>query len=533
MTARTGFTGGTVWTSLGASDLDAVVVDGEVIAAVGEDARALLPTCEEIVDLEGGFLMPAFGDGHAHPMFAGLQEQGPAVAGLGSVQEVVEAVAGWAQSNPGTGWVLGGGYDPALATGGEFDARWLDAAVPDRPVVLRAADYHTVWCNTAALRAAGIDASTPRPRLGQILRRTDGEPLGTLREWHAVDLVLDHAPSWSVADQVTALRRAGAHLARAGITWVQDAWVDPPMVEGYLTAAHEGALQVRTNLALRADPDRWREQLGWFAHVRDEVTALDHPLLTAQTVKFFADGVVESGTAAMLDPYEDTGERGMAVWAAAELARAAVEVDALGFQLHIHAIGDAAVRDALDAVQECRRVNGPRDRRPVLTHVQVVHPQDLRRFVELEVVANVELFWAQSDPLQTALSRPRLGARRSAQQYPYASLLRAGVPLSAGSDWPVSPYEPMEAIRVAVTRRTAEGTDDSWLPHECLTVEEALHAYTAAVAFQAFADGGRGRVRVGDTADLVVLDADPRLVEPMALGDVAIRGTWLAGQRIA
>jgi predicted amidohydrolase YtcJ len=529
--ARTAFVGGTVWAGAGAPDAGALVVEDDTVVALGRNALDLLPTCDAVVDLAGGFLLPAFGDGHAHPMFAGLQDEGPAVAGLTSVDAVVATVRAWALEHPEAPWVLGGGYDPALAPAGEFDARWLDTAVPDRPVVLRASDYHTVWCSTAALRAAGIDASTPDPALGEIVRRRDGSPLGTLREWHAVDLVLDRAPAWSVAHQVAALRRAGDRLAAAGITWVQDAWVDPWMVPGYLAAARERALRVRTNLALRVDPDRWREQLPWFTAVREDVAALGDPRLTVQTVKFFADGVIESGTAALLEPYEDSGTRGMPVWDAEELARAAVAVDALGLQLHVHAIGDAAVRNALDAVQRCREVNGARDRRPVLTHLQLVHPADLPRLVELEVVANVELLWAQSDPVQTELTRPRLGARRSAEQYRYASMVRAGVHVSAGSDWPVTPHDPMEAIRVAVTRK-ATGDDDAWLPHERLDVEEALHAYTAEVAHQAFADA-RGRLRVGDVADLVLLDADPRRVAPMAIGDIRVVGTWLGGTRIA
>nr|WP_297428588.1 amidohydrolase [uncultured Actinotalea sp.] len=529
---RTAFVGGTVWAGRGAPDSTALVVHGDAVLALGREALDLVPTCDEVVDLDDGLLVPAFGDGHAHPMFAGLQDEGPAVAGLGSIDAVVASVRAWAQDHPDAPWVLGAGYDPALAPSGEFDARWLDAAVPDRPVVLRASDYHTAWCSTAALRAAGIDATTPDPPLGEIVRRPDGSPLGTLREWHAVDLVLDRAPSWSVDQQVAALRRAGQRLAAAGITWVQDAWVDPWMVPGYLAAARDGALRVRTNLALRADPARWREQLPWFEAVRADVAALGHPLLTAHTVKFFADGVIESGTAAVLEPYEDTGHRGMPVWDADELAAAAVAVDALGLQLHVHAIGDAAVRDALDAVQRCGEVNGLRDRRPVLTHLQLVDAEDLPRLAALGVVANIELLWAQSDAVQTELTRPRLGAGRSAQQYRYASMVRAGVQVSAGSDWPVTPLDPLEAIRVAVTRQVA-ADDAPWLPHERLTVEEALHAYTAGVAHQAFADTRRGRLRGGDLADLVMLDADPRRVPPAAIGDLVVRGTWLAGRRIA
>ena len=249
-------------------------------------------------------------------------------------------------------------------------------------------------------------------------------------------------------------------------------------------------------------------------------------------MKLFADGVVEAGTAAMLDPYDDAPHScGLPVWSPAELAEAVAAFDADGFQVHIHAIGDAGVRAALDAVQYATDRNGPRDRRPVIAHTQVVHPDDLPRFAELAVIANFEPLWAQLDPLQTALTLPRIGPVRGSWQYPMAALLASGAVLSMGSDWPVSSHRPLEGLGVAVTRTTSTGDPPGgWLPDQRLPLGAALSAYTLGAAFQAFEDHRWGTVVPGKRADLVWLAADPYDVDPAALRDVEVRGTWLGGE---
>ncbi|MFE0171993.1 amidohydrolase [Streptomyces sp. NPDC059002] len=531
MTATTLVFLGTIRTgSAPDQDTTALAVrDGRIIA-LGDEARALATDADEVVEVGGGLLMAAFGDGHAHPLFGGLESFGPQIKELGSVEAVVSEVGRWAKEHPETEWIVGASYDPALAPDGEFDARWLDEAVPDRPVVLRAHDYHTVWCNTEALRRAGVTETTPEPRLGWIVRRADGTPMGTLREWHACDLVLDQVPSRAEDELVEAVRRAGHAYARAGLTWVQDAWVEPDMADAYLAAARQGALNVRVDLAQRADPDRWRAQRAAFAATRARVTADGGDLLTARTVKYFSDGVIEGGTAAMLAPYVDAPHScGMPVWEPHALADAVRAFDADGFQTHIHAIGDAGVRTALDAIESAIAANPAWDRRPVITHVQVVDPADLPRFAALGVIANFEPLWAQPDPLQTELSIPRIGAERAALQYPMGRLAGDGVRLSFGSDWPVSSHVPLEGIQVAVTRRTFTGEPtEGWLPHQRLTVEQALTAATAGVAHQAGADD-RLTLTVGAPADLVLLSADPRAADPMEIRHARVLGTWLGG----
>lgn len=404
------FHGGVIWTP--DRTTEALLVADGVVRAVG--AEALAATADRMVDLEGGFLMPSFGDGHAHPLFGGLESAGPAVRPCQSIDQIIAAVKEFADSNPDEEWIVGASYDGSLAPDGLFDARWLDVAVPDRPVVLRAWDYHTLWVNSVALQRAGITADSPEPVLGEIPRREDGTPLGTLREWGATDLITAVMPARDESVRIAALGTAADYYLARGVTWVQDAWVEPAELDTYLAAARNGALRMRFNLAFYADPRHFDTQITQYAAARDRVVAVGSPLLTAQTVKFFADGVVENETGALLEPYcSGLHSHGMQLWEGDALAEAARRVDELGLQIHIHAIGDAAVRQALDAIEYVAQQNGPRDRRPVIAHAQLVDDADLGRFAELGVIPNMQPLWAQMDALMTVLTIPRLGAQRA------------------------------------------------------------------------------------------------------------------------
>lgn len=535
MPGLTVFVGGAVLPDFeGSATESALAIHEDRIVSLGARARSLLDRADEIVDLRGGVVMPSFGDGHAHPVFAALEFQGPRIGELESVAAIADEVARWAEEHPDREWIVAGSYDPTLAANGEFDARWLDATVPDRPVVLRAYDYHTVWCNSEALRRAGITESTPDPAVGAIVRRADGTPAGTLREWHACDLVLDSAGKQDTDRLATALDDASRVYAAAGVTWVQDAWVDPELAAAYLDAAREDRLTLRTNLAPRAVPERWWRQRAEFADLRRAVEHSGNDRLTANTVKFFVDGVVENHTAALLESYVDTPHsHGQAVWPAGELARAVAAFDADGFQVHFHAIGDAAVRTALDAVDTARRTNRHRDRRPVIAHAQLVDPADLTRFRELGVIANLQPFWMQLDPLMTELTVPHLGAKRAGEQYPAARLRDSGVTLAFGSDWPVSSPRPLDGLQVAVTRRTLEGhPTEGWTGHQCLDITTALRAYTDGVAGQGFEEHRRGKLAVGSSADLVWLSDNPTTVDPAHISDIEVHGTWSGGRRV-
>jgi predicted amidohydrolase YtcJ len=457
------------------------------------------------------------------------------LVGLRSVHEIQQALRAWAVEHPGDGWIEGNGYDPSLLPAGVGDAAWLDAAVTDRPVALHSTDYHMMWVNTAALQAAGITATSPDPDLGTIVRRADGSPVGTLLEFGAIALIERHLPVMPVEARLQALAAAMDALTSNGIVWAQDASIDEHDLDVHIAGAHAGLFTCRLNMAWRADPKRWTAQQHRFVEGRAALGAdpVASRWMTAGTVKFFADGVIEGGTGFLLEPYEDQpGCCGLPNWSPEGLREAVRAFDALGFQIHVHAIGDGGVRMALDAIEHAVATNGRRDRRPVVAHTQLVHPDDRRRFVELGVVANFEPLWACLDPNQVELTLPRLGPARSDLQYPIGSLHRTGATISFGSDWPVSSLTPLHGLAVAVTRQNEQGEPQAgWTPDERLPIAQALAAYTAGSAYQAF-DDDAGTLVPGMRADFCVVETDITELSGREIGDVPVMQTYLAGSLV-
>jgi predicted amidohydrolase YtcJ len=329
----------------------------------------------------------------------------------------------------------------------------------------------------------------------------------------------------------------------AGITWGQEAALSPADVAVYLDVAAAGDLTSRINIALRAEPASWRNQRADFLTAREtaeraaaqrEAGGDQTGMVTARTVKFFADGIIEAGTAALLEPYEDAPHScGLPNWVPAELAEAVAAFDADGFQIHIHAIGDAGVRSALDAVEHAIRENGRRDRRPVIAHTHLVDPDDLPRFAELGVIANFEPLWAQLNQIMVELTEPRLGKVRSTYQYPIGGLSRLGTTVSFGSDWPVSSMNPLEGLAVAMTRQTRDAQPpEGWLPEQRVDLGEAIGMYTRAGAFQGFVEHEAGSLAVGSRADLCVLGVDLTRVAPLDVADAPVERTFLGGVEV-
>ncbi len=534
------FQGGHVWT--GAAATDAVAVVGGVIVAVGDEARARRGPGTEVVDLAGRTLIPGFRDGHVHVLEGGAESLTCDLTDAADVAEVQERVRAYAAADGGTGWIVGYSYPPEILPGGVGRADVLDAVVPDRPVALWSGDHHMVWLNSRALEVANITAATPDPARGTVVRDDDGAPVGTLLE-SAEHLLEGHLPGRSRDDEVRGFELGLARMAAAGLVFAQEAATPPGRVAAYQRVADRGGLSADIDLAFRVDPERWREQVEEFREARHEVDRgaarrhADHVRggrLTARTVKLFMDGVIEGGTGALLEPYEDAKhDHGLAFWEREELVAAATAMDLAGFELHLHAIGDAAVRSSLDAFAAVAAANGPRDRRSVTAHTHLIHPDDLPRFRELGVTANFEPLWAQANGVMVDLTEPRLGQVRSTWQYPIGSLIRGGAPVSFGSDWPVSSPVPTEGIAVAVTRQTSEGHPPAgWLPQERITLDQALQAYTAGTAWQCRDEGRTGSIEVGRDADLALLGADLRAVPMGELAEVPVLGTWLAGRRV-
>jgi predicted amidohydrolase YtcJ len=551
--ADTLFVDGTIWTGAVSSGAprttDAVaVVDGR-IAALGHDARPLRGPATEIVDLAGGGLLPGFRDGHLHPLAGGAESLDCDLVDATDVDDVLGRLRAFALAEPDLPWLLGWGYPPEILPAGIGRASVLDRVVGDRPVALWSSDHHMVWCNSRALEVAGLSAGTPDPPRGTIVRGDDGHPLGTLLE-EAELLLADHVPRRGVAKEARGFEVGLARMASAGLVFGQDAWTRPEGLPAYLRVADAGGLSADVDLAFKVEVDRWREQLPAFVAAREEAVAaaqrrsrdgVPGGRLTATTAKFFVDGVIEGGTGHLTAPYEASfggahacgDDHGIANWEQGELIEAAAALDAAGFQLHCHAIGDAAVRSTLDAVEAVAARNGRRDRRAVCAHTHLVHPDDLPRFARLGVVANFEPLWAQRNAIMTDLTEPRLGPVRSRWQYPIGALLRSGAHVSFGSDWPVSSHEPLHGLAVAVTRQTPNGRPpEGWLPEQRVSLDEALGAYTHGTAYQSGDDHETGRLEVGRNADLVAMAQDITRVLPGELPDVRVTGTWLRGTRV-
>lgn len=513
---------------------DAIAFRDGAVAALGDDARALAVAATgdavTVIDLAGGALVPGIGDGHAHPVLGGVEALGPQVRQAADLAGIVSAVAEWKDAHPDAEWIVGASYDATFSEGGLFDAHWLDEVTGDTPTILRAWDYHTAWVNSAALAAAGITADTPDPELGRIVRRADGSPLGTLQEAAANDFIADIVPPFTLEQRLDAIERATRGYAEQGTTWIQDAWVEPADLELYLEAAQQERLHTRVNLAFRADPARWREQVAEFVSNRGRVRSLGHPRLTGDTVKFFLDGVIESHTAALIEPYADRpDDRGLPNWSDAELAEAVRAFDAEGFQLHLHAIGDAANRSALDALELARDADPSRERHHVIAHVAVLDPADVQRFAELGVIANFEPYWAQCDAVMRDLTIPHLGHSREGWQYLIGSVHRSGATVTFGSDWPVTTRDWRPALSTAITRHShTEPEAEAWLPDERVPAAVALGAYTTGIARQALAND-RGTLAVGRAADAAWLSANPLAVAPESIAELDVLGTWLAG----
>ena len=537
-------TGGTVHTVTGRPG-QALAVSGDRVVAVGtdEDVRALVGPRTRRVDLDGRTVVPGFVDAHVHPVSAGLTLAACSLEAARDADAARRLVGEYAVANPDLPWITGGGWSMEWFPGGTPSRTLLDDVVPDRPVLLANRDGHGAWANTAALRLAGVGAGTADPVDGRIEREPDGSPQGTLHEG-AVDLVARLQPVPDEEDLLEALLLAQEALHALGITGWQDALVGvyaglPDVLPAYLRAARDGTLSGRVVGALWWDRHRGVEQVSDLVARRAAAGgSAGTGRFRATTVKIMQDGVAENFTAGMLRPYLDacgcqTRNRGLSYVDPEVLGTAVRMLDAEGFQVHLHAIGDRAVRESLDAVAAARAANGANDLRHHIAHLQVVHPDDVPRFAELSVAANLQALWAAHEPQMDELTIPFLGPERAGWQYPFADLLAAGARLCAGSDWPVSSADPLQAMHVAVNRQPPGETGvEPLLPRQRLTAEAFLHAYTAGSAWINHAEADTGSLETGSTADMALLDADPLAVPSDRIGDIAVTATYVGGEQV-
>jgi hypothetical protein len=524
-------TGGAVYTLDAArSWAQAVAVCGGRIVAVGTDAdmRPFVGPGTEVVSLRGRMLLPGFQDAHVHASGGGLERSQCDLTGEHTREGYLAAIRSYSGRNPGAEWITGGGWGMDVFPGGVPSKDDLDAAVPDRPVFLSNRDHHGAWVNSRALELAGVDAATPDPPDGRIERTPAGEPQGTLHEG-AMNLVQRVVPAVTLAEQVAGILAGQRYLHALGITAWQEAIVGeyavvPDCFEAYREVDRQGLLTARVTGALWWQRSAGLSQLDFLAERRAIASS---GRFRTTSVKIMQDGVCENFTAAMLSPYLDghgheTQGRGTSFFDPAELNEAVTAIDARGFGVHIHAIGDRAVREALDAIAAARHANGLSQGRHHIAHIQVIHPEDVPRFREQSVVANCQPLWASNEPQMTELTLPFLGPERSAWQYPFGSLAASGAQLCFGSDWPVSSPNPMWQMHTAVNRTTAPDypfrgpdTDTPFLPGERIALPAAIAAFTMGSAYVNHDEHDAGSVEPGKRADLVVLDRN-LFTEPAA-----------------
>jgi predicted amidohydrolase YtcJ len=535
-------TGGAVYTVDAArSWAQAVAVRGGRIVFVGTDAgaRPLVGAKTRVVKLDGRMLLPSFQDAHVHPISGGIELGLCNLNDLATAQAVFDKIRECAKTMAARPWLTGGGWSLPVFPGGNPKKQDLDAIVSDKPALVSAADGHSSWANSRALELAGITKDTPDPKDGRIERDpVTGEATGTLRE-SAAELVSRLVPEPTPAERLEGLHRALALFNKDGITALQEADAGSGAKGGgaretlwaYLEAERRGQLTARVTAALLAENSRGPEQVDDLVKLRSELTSARVKPIAA---KIFADGVIEPRTAAMLADYSDRpGWRGEPNFTAEALNALVARLAQEDFNVHIHAIGDRAVRMSLDAFEGARAQTSARGQRHQIAHLEVIDPADIPRFRALGVIANFQALWAFADDYIVDLTWPGLGPERSRWLYPIGSVVRAGGMLALGSDWSVSSPNPLEAIQVAITRQGLEETKrPPLLPEEAIDLPTALAGYTIGSAYANGIEKDTGSIEVGKAADLVVLSRNLFELKPGEIARQKVLLTLLDGQPV-
>ena len=518
---------------------DAIAIRDGRVAAIGPlgEVREAVPAGTRELDARGGLVTPGFVDSHVHLGVVATDSLHCDLAGASDLDEISRRIRDFAGRSR-SAWILGGGWDRALFPPDGPTARMLDGLVPDRPALFHDADHHSGWVNSRALELAGIDASTPDPADGRIARLPDGSPSGFLAEG-ALQLMARVLPEPDTGELANAIATASRLLLAAGVTGWQEAALGafggfPDFSEAYLRAIAAGDLRGRPTGAVWVPRDIAPAEIdGFVAHCLERARLNGAGGFPTTTAKLLLDGVVETRTASMLEPYEGhPEERGLSYFSPEQIRLVVSALNAAGIPVHVHAIGDRAVRDALDGFDAVPAADRARVRNHI-AHLEVIEAADVPRFAQLGVTANLQPFWACETPLTASTTLPLLGAGRASRLFVFRSLHTSGAALAMGSDWPVSTYEPWLGIHIAVNRRFPGDTTTAPLgPDEALPLATALDAYTRGSA-TLLGIPGDGVLQVGAPADLAIANRDPFAAAPEDIHLTRTVATILDGEVVA
>jgi hypothetical protein len=507
------------------------IKDGKFIAVgSSQDILKLRTASTKVIDAQGHLVLPGFGDAHVHFMEGSMTLLGVKLDDAKTISEIQKRVKEFAASHPGDGWIQGMGWSyDAFGKTGLPDKKYLDEVVSDRPVFLSCFDGHTTWANSKALQMAGIDRDTPDPENGKIVRDTQGNPTGALKE-SASHLVRKVVPEPTRDEHMKALQAGLAEARSHGVTRIHGAGGDFEYFDLYDELRKNGQLTSRFYISYFLDPPELTPQI---LSSLDKARATYHDdWLAGGAVKTMLDGVVESHTAAMLTPYaDDPAIKGKVFWEPAQYQATVTELDKRGYQIFTHAIGDGAVRLALDSYENMNKVNGTSDSRPRIEHIETITTQDIPRFGKLGVIPSMQPLHAYPDADTLEVWLKNAGLEREPRAFAWQSIAHGGGRLAFGSDWPVVTISPWPGVQTALTRQTSDGKPaGGFVPAQRLTLEQAIEAYTMGVAHAGKREKMEGSIEKGKMADIIIVDQDLFQIDPHKIDQTKLMMTMVGGR---
>ncbi len=528
---------GKIWTANEPSSfVEALAIRGNTILEVGTSANILKLAGEKtrVVDLKGRLVGPGFNDAHIHFLSGSLGLSQIELSGSESIQEMLAKITDYVSNNPDLKWITGRGWQYHQFEGGLPSRQILDSVIKDRPILIKAYDGHSAWANSKALSLAGINRNTKFMGYGEIVFDAKGEPTGALKEG-AQSLVTALIPQPTRTDKLNALLKGMKLAASLGITTIQNASGSAEEFSLYKELLKNNELTLRVAAAFSIDTETTEAEIDSFTNIKERIQM--NPMIRAGSVKFMLDGVIESHTASMLEPYSDIplndpSSVGRLGWPLPHYRDLVARFDKLGFQIYTHAIGDNAVREALNAYENAMTINGTKPGHHRIEHIETISLDDIVRFYKLGVLASMEPIHA--DPATIKIWEDAIGLMRLPNSFAWASMLQNNVFLVFSSDWPACiDLNPIHGLHTAVNRRTIKGLPkDGWVPKQRIPIGKALSAYTLAGAYSSFEDNVKGKIAPGYLADLIVFSKDLFTMDPMNIHETQIMMTIFDGKII-